>query len=254
MLLVIDIGNTNIVVGCIEGDKIFFEERLSTDRRRTELEYAIDIKNVLEIYDIQPLKIDGAIISSVVPQITEVVRKAMKKLIDRTPKVVGPGLKTGLNIVMDQPAQLGSDLVVDAVAAMADHPVPLIIIDMGTATTVSVVDHTKSYIGGMILPGIRTATDSLVTNAAQLQQISFDMPKKLIGSNTIECMQSGALYGNAAAIDGLIDRIEGELKEPCTVVATGGLAAYIVPLCRKKIIVDNNLLLKGLQIIYNKNR
>ena len=131
---------------------------------------------------------------------------------------------------------------------------PLIIIDMGTATTVSVVDHTKSYIGGMILPGIRTATDSLVTNAAQLQQISFDMPKKLIGSNTIECMQSGALYGNAAAIDGLIDRIEGELKEPCTVVATGGLAAYIVPLCRKKIIVDNNLLLKGLQIIYNKNR
>ena len=124
MLLVIDIGNTNIVVGCIEGDKIFFEERLSTDRRRTELEDAIDIKNVLEIYDIQPLKIDGAIISSVVPQITEVVRKAMKKLIDRTPKVVGPGLKTGLNIVMDQPAQLGSDLVVDAVAAMAgatDH-------------------------------------------------------------------------------------------------------------------------------------
>lgn len=254
MLLVIDIGNTNVVVGCIDGREIFFEERLSTDRKRTELEYAIDIKNVLEIYEIAPSIIEGAIISSVVPQITDVVRRAIKKLIDKTPKVVGPGLKTGLNIVMDQPAQLGSDLVVDAVAAMADHPVPLIIIDMGTATTVSVVDHTKSYIGGMILPGIRTATDSLVSNAAQLQQISFDMPRKLIGSNTIECMQSGALYGNAAAIDGLIDRIEGEQKETCTVVATGGLAGYIVPLCRKEIIVDNNLLLKGLQIIYNKNR
>ncbi|WP_230397429.1 type III pantothenate kinase [Novisyntrophococcus fermenticellae] len=254
MLLVMDIGNTNVVVGCIEGEKVFFIERMSTDRKKTELEYAISIKNVLEIYGIRGRDVEGAIISSVVPQITEVVRSATEKLICKPPKVVGPGLKTGLNIMMDQPAQLGSDLVVDAVAAMAEHPVPLIIIDMGTATTVSVVDSKKRYIGGMIMPGIRTATDSLVSNAAQLQQISFEPPKKLIGSNTIDCMKSGALYGNAAALDGLIDRIQEELGESCTTVATGGLAESVVPLCKKKIVVDNNLLMKGLQIIYDKNR
>lgn len=254
MLLVMDIGNTNVVIGCIEGDKIYFIERMSTDRRKTELEYAISIKNVLEIYDIHGGHIEGAIISSVVPQITEVVRSATEKLIRKSVKVVGPGLKTGLNIMMDQPAQLGSDLVVNAVAAMAEHPVPLIIIDMGTATTVSVVNSKRIYIGGMILPGIRTATDSLVSNAAQLQQISFEMPKKLIGSNTIDCMKSGALYGSAAALDGLIERIEEELGEPCITVATGGLSGTVVPLCKKQIIVDDDLLMKGLQIVYNKNR
>lgn len=254
MLLVIDIGNTNIVLGCIEGEKISFIERLSTDRKRTELEYAVSIKNVLEIYGIRSDAIEGGIISSVVPQITEAVKTAAEKLIRRPVKVVGPGLKTGLNIRMDNPAQLGSDLVVDAVAAMAEHPVPLIIIDMGTATTVCVVNGGGNYIGGMILPGIRTASDSLVSNAAQLTQISFEKPKRLIGTNTIDCMKSGAMYGNAAALDGLIERIEEELGEPCTAVATGGLAKCVIPLCRKKIILDDNLLMKGLQIIYNKNR
>lgn len=254
MLLVIDIGNTNIVLGCIEGEKISFIERLSTDRKRTELEYAVSIKNVLEIYGIRSDAIEGGIISSVVPQITEAVKTAAEKLIRRPVKVVGPGLKTGLNIRMDNPAQLGSDLVVDAVAAMAEHPVPLIIIDMGTATTVCVVNGSGNYIGGMILPGIRTASDSLVSNAAQLTQISFEKPKRLIGTNTIDCMKSGAMYGNAAALDGLIERIEEELGEPCTAVATGGLAKCVIPLCRKKIILDDNLLMKGLQIIYNKNR
>lgn len=254
MLLVIDIGNTNIVVGCIQKEKIYFIERMSTERRRTELEYAISFKNVLEIYRIDMKQIEGSIISSVVPQITEVVRTAVSKLIHGPVKVVGPGLKTGLNILMDNPGQLGSDMVVDAVAAMAEHPVPLIIIDMGTATTVSVVNSKRNYIGGMILPGIRTASDSLVTNAAQLMQISFEKPKKLIGSNTIDCMKSGAMYGNAAALDGLIERIEEELGEPCTAIATGGLAKTVIPLCKKNIIVDDNLLLKGLQIIYDRNR
>lgn len=188
------------------------------------------------------------------PQITEVVKHAIEKLIHKSVKVVGPGLKTGLNIRMDNPAQLGSDLVVDAVAAMAEHPVPLVVIDMGTATTVSVINSKRYYIGGMILPGIRTASDSLVSNAAQLTQISFELPKRLIGSNTIDCMKSGAMYGNAAALDGLLERIEEELGETCTAVATGGLAKCVIPLCKRKILLDDNLLMKGLQIIYNKNR
>lgn len=254
MILAIDIGNTNIVLGCIENEKIYFIERLSTERKRTELEYAVSIKNVLEIYNIQSDSIEGGIISSVVPQITEVVKRAVEKLIHKSVKVVGPGLKTGLNIRMDNPAQLGSDLVVDAVAAMAEHPVPLVVIDMGTATTVSVINSKRYYIGGMILPGIRTASDSLVSNAAQLTQISFELPKRLIGSNTIDCMKSGAMYGNAAALDGLLDRIEEELGETCTAVATGGLAKCVIPLCKRKILLDDNLLMKGLQIIYNKNR
>lgn len=254
MILAIDIGNTNIVLGCIENEKIYFIERLSTERKHTELEYAVSIKNVLEIYNIQSDSIEGGIISSVVPQITEVVKHAVEKLIHKSVKVVGPGLKTGLNIRMDNPAQLGSDLVVDAVAAMAEHPVPLVVIDMGTATTVSVINSKRYYIGGIILPGIRTASDSLVSNAAQLTQISFELPKRLIGSNTIDCMKSGAMYGNAAALDGLLERIEEELGETCTAVATGGLAKCVIPLCKRKILLDDNLLMKGLQIIYNKNR
>lgn len=253
MILAIDIGNTNIVLGCIEGEHIYFIERISTDRKKTALEYAINIKNVLEIYDVDRTAIAGGIISSVVPQITDEVRQAAEKLIGTSVKVVGPGLKTGLNIRTENPAQLGSDLVVDAVAALAEQPVPLIIFDMGTATTVSVIDRDKNYIGGMILPGIRTASDSLVSNAALLPQISFETPKRLIGSNTIDCMKSGAMYGNAAALDGLIDRIEEELGEACTAIATGGLAKCVIPLCRRKILIDENLLMKGLQIIYNKN-
>lgn len=255
MLLVIDIGNTNIVLGCIKKEKVYFIERLSTDRAKTDLEYAIHIKNVLEIYQIPIDQIEGGIISSVVPQITEVVHDAAEKVIRKPIKVVGPGLKTGLNILMDNPAQLGSDLVVDSVAAMAEHPVPLIVIDMGTATTVCVINNKKNYIGGLIIPGVRTASDSLVSNAAQLTQISLDKPKRLIGTNTIDCMKSGAMYGNAAALDGIIDRINEELGEKCTVVATGGLSKVIIPLCKhKEIVMDDNLLLKGLQIIYEKNR
>ncbi|MDD3278387.1 MAG: type III pantothenate kinase [Lachnospiraceae bacterium] len=254
MLLVIDIGNTNIVLGCIQKEKVYFIERLSTDRKKTDLEYAVNIKNVLEIYQIPIEEIEGGIISSVVPQITEVVHGAAEKLIDKPIKVVGPGVKTGLNILMDNPAQLGSDLVVDSVAALAEHPVPLIVVDMGTATTVCVINNKKNYIGGLILPGVRTASDSLVSNAAQLSQISLEKPKRLIGTNTIDCMKSGAMYGNAAALDGIIERINDELGEACTVVATGGLAKVIIPLCRHEIILDDNLLLKGLQIIYDKNR
>ena len=162
-------------------------------------------------------------------------------------------MKNGLKIKTDNPAQLGSDQVVNAVAALAQYAPPLLIIDMGTATTVSVINQEGSYIGGLIMPGIQIALDSLVSGTAQLTQVSLEMPKRLIGSNTIDCMKSGALYGHASAIDGLITRIEEELGETCTVVATGGLASLVAPLCKRKIVLEDDLLLKGLQIIYHKN-
>ena len=253
MILVIDIGNTNIVVGCIEGQSTYFIERMAADRQRTELEYAITLKNVLELYGIVPEEIEGGIISSVVPSLTRCVRQAVEKLLHKSVKVVGPGLKNGLRIRTDNPAQLGSDQVGNAVAALAEYEPPLIIIDMGTATTVSVVNREGEYIGCLIMPGLRISTDSLVSRTAQLTQISLEVPKRLIGSNTIDCMKSGALYGHASAIDGLIERIEEEIGQTCTVVATGGLAGLVVPLCRHRIILEDDLLLKGLQIIYHKN-
>ena len=253
MILVIDIGNTNIVVGGITGQQTFFIERMATDWKRTELEYAITLKNVLELYHIDAQSIEGGIISSVVPALTGTVKLATEKLLRKSVKVVGPGLKNGLRIQTDNPAQLGSDQVGNAVAALAEYEPPLIIIDMGTATTVSVVNKEGAYIGCLIMPGLKISTDSLVNSTAQLTQISLDIPKRLIGSNTIDCMKSGAIYGHASALDGLISRIEEELGQSCTVVATGGLASLVVPLCKRHIILEDDLLLKGLQIIYYKN-
>ena len=254
MILAIDIGNTNIVVGCIDDEKTYFIERLSTNRTKTELEYAVDIKNVLDIYHIRKTDIEGCIISSVVPQITNIAKLAAEKILKKDAIVLGPGVKTGLNIMMDNPGQLGADQVADAVAGIANYPVPLILIDMGTATTASVVNSKKQYVGGMILPGVGVSLDALTARASQLSGISIDAPKHVIGKNTIECMKSGVLYSNAAALDGIIDRIEEELGEKTTVVATGGLAKKIIPHCKRKIILDEELLLRGLLYIYEKNK
>lgn len=253
MILAVDIGNTNIVIGCIEGKDCMFVERLSTVRTKTELEYAIDIKNVLDIYHIKRGDLEGGIISSVVPQITTVAKLAVEKILKKDVLVVGAGIKTGLNIRIDNPAQLGSDLVVDSVAALAEYPAPLLIFDLGTANTVCVIDKDKNYVGGMIYPGIGVSLDSLTAHASQLGGISVEAPQHIIGKNTTECMKSGIIYSSAAAIDGIIDRLSGELEGDVTVVATGGLAERIIPFCRKEIILDDNLLLKGLAVIYRKN-
>ena len=254
MILAIDIGNTNIVVGCIDQEKTCFIERISTVRTKTELEYAVDIKTILDIYHIKGSEIEGVIISSVVPQITNIAKLAAEKILKKEVMVLGPGIKTGLNIMMDHPAQLGADLVANAVAGIALYPLPQIIVDMGTATTFSVVDEKHHYIGGMILPGVRISLDALTARASQLSGISIEAPKRLIGKNTIECMKSGVLYSNAAAIDGIVERIEEELGQKTTVIATGGLAKKIVPHCKREVILDEDLLLKGLMIIYNKNK
>lgn len=253
MILAIDIGNTNIVLGCFEDDKILFIERVATNHMATDLEYAAIIKMALHIHGYTSSMIKGAIISSVVPSLTNTIKKAVAKYANVEAVQVSPGIKTGLSILIDNPAQLGSDLVVDAVAGINCYPVPQIIIDMGTATTVSVIDKNKNYIGSMIMAGLATSADALTSRTAQLPKIAFERPHNLIGKNTVDSMRNGIMYANACAIDGITERIEEELGEKCTVIATGGLAGAITPLCRKNIILDDELLLKGLMIIYNKN-
>ena len=254
MLLALDVGNTNIVLGCFDGSKILFRERVSTNAQATDLEYATRIRMALDIYHIGPGSIHAAIISSVVPGVTNTLRQAVKKYIGCDAMIVGPGIKTGLSITIDNPAQLGSDLVVDAVAGIAEYSLPLIIIDMGTATTLSVIDEKKRYRGGVIMTGAAVSMDALAGRAAQLPKIAFEAPKHVIGTNTVDCMKSGLMIANACALDGMIERIEEEIGAPCSVVATGGLASSITPLCKREITLDDDLLLKGLYLIYQKNQ
>ena len=251
MLLAIDIGNTNLVIGGIRDGEILFEARIATDHPKTSAQYAVDIRNILKLFEVDLHKVQDSIISSVVPPVFNSVCTAIIKLTQRQPIVVGPGIKTGLDIRMDNPAQVGSDLIVDAVAAFHDYPTPLIVIDMGTATTMSLVGRGNVYLGGPIIPGLRVSLDALSSSAAQLFGISLEKPQRVIGKNTIECMRSGIMYGHAAMIDGMIDRMQEELGEPiASVIATGGTSQFVVPLCRHKIIYDKDLLLKGLAILY----
>lgn len=254
MLLAIDIGNTNIVIGGIgESGKIAFEARIATDRIKTSDQYGAEIKNMLSLFDTKPRDIDGCIISSVVPPVFNSVRTGVMKVTGKAPMVVGPGLKTGLNIQMDNPSQVGSDRIVVAVAALAEYEPPLTLLDLGTATTIEVVGRGSTYLGGCIIPGVRISLEALTSRTAQLPGISLDRPKKVIGKNTVDCMRSGIMYGTAAMLDGMLDRVEEELGCSTTVVATGGMAQFVVPLCRREIKLERDLLLKGLNIIYRKN-
>ena len=254
MILTIDMGNSNIVIGGIDDSQTYFVERVTTNRGKTDLEYAINIKSILEIHNVPVSSIEGAILSSVVPPLNNTILSAVEKICGFRPMLVGSGMKTGLNIIMDNPKTVGSDMIVDAVAAIREYPGPIIIIDMGTATTMSVVDKSGNYIGGIIYPGLRVSLDSLSSKTAQLPSISLDIPKRVIGKNTIDCMRSGIMYGNAGMIDGILDHMEEELGEPATIIATGGLSRFVVPLCRHKILYDDALLLKGLMILYEKNK
>lgn len=253
MLLAIDIGNTNIVIGGIDKEKIYFIARLYTEKKLSSDQYTIQIKNILDVYNIKTNNIENSIISSVVPPVLDAIKQAVKTIVKKEPLIVGSGIKTGLNILVDNPAQLGSDLVVNSVACLSQFNPPLIIIDMGTATTISIIDKNKNYIGGCIIPGVKISLDALSSMTAQLPYISLDEPKKIIGTNTIDCMKSGIILGSASMIDGMIERIELELGYKTTVIATGGISNHIIPFCKKEIIYDDNLLLKGLFVLYLKN-
>ena len=254
MILTVDIGNSNIVLGGVEGDSIALEARLRTDITKTSDEYCIDLKMILDVYNVAPSEIEGTIIASVVPQVLNSMQTAVKKLTGKESLVVGPGLKTGLNIKVENPSQTGADLVVGSVAALREHKPPLIIIDMGTATTMTVLDENGALIGGCICPGVKISMDALTDRTALLPGLQLDQPKKAIGRNTIDCMRSGIMLGNACMLDGMVERMEAELGSKATVIATGGIAKFIVPMCKTPIIYDKDLLVKGLAALYRDNK
>lgn len=251
MILAVDVGNTNTVLGVLDGERLVYSGRIATKYDETEDDCAVRIFSFMQINSIE--KIDGAIISSVVPALNRTLLKAIKRVAGVDALVVGPGIKTGLNIRIDNPAELGADLVVGAVASIAKYPCPQIIFDLGTATTASVIDKNATYIGGAVLCGVKTAINAISNNTAQLPQVDICAPNKAICSNTIDCMRSGAVFGNAAMIDGLVERFEQELGEKTTVVVTGGLGKTISKECKTNVIYDENLLIDGLRIIYEKN-
>ena len=253
MLLTVDVGNTNIVAGIMDGDQVLFAERIKTDTSKTDLEYVVLFQAILNLHNVDKAQISGAIISSVVPPLNQILIDAIEMYTGVKPLLVGPGVKTGINIAIDNPSSAGSDLIVGAVAGLHDYGAPLIMIDMGTATTVTVLDKTKNFVGGMIIPGVRSSLDSLVTKTSQLPRISLEAPKKIIGKNTVDCMKSGIIIGQAASIDGIIDRMFEELGYEAKVVATGGLVPCIIPNCKHEIIMDEYMLLRGLKYIYDKN-
>lgn len=253
MILAVDVGNTNVVLGILEGEEIRFVERLSTDVKATGYEYAVRLRDALALSGVDCSALSGGIISSVVPPVTAALREAFRLLVDFEPIVVRPGIKTDLAIRTDDPAAVGSDRIVDAVAARARYPLPLIVLDMGTANTVSVLNERGEFLGGVIMPGLRLSQDALARGTSLLPQVSMDPPHAVIGKNTVDSMRSGLFLGCASTLDGIFRRIEEELGQSCTVVATGGLSHLVVPLCRREIHCDPDLLLRGLAILYQMN-
>ncbi|MBQ9993529.1 MAG: type III pantothenate kinase [Clostridia bacterium] len=254
MLLAVDIGNTNITLGAFEGEELAFTARIATDRTLTCDQYMVQFRSIFDLYGVQGSSFDGAIISSVVPPLTAYIHTAINRLSGIDALIVGPGVKTGLNILIDNPAQLGADLVAVSVAALAKYPLPNVVCDLGTASTITVLDGKGNMVGGVIYPGVRTSLDALVDKTSLLQLISLEAPAHVIGRNTIECMQSGVIFGAASLLDGVIARIEKELGEPVTAIATGGLSLSVIEHCERKFEYSDNLILEGLRIIYGKNR
>jgi len=254
MILAIDVGNTNIVLGCMEGQTVRSVSRIASDPGKTDCEYAVTIRDVLALRGVTAAELEGSVLSSVVWPLGEALSRAMELLTGKPPLVVGPGLDHGLEILLDEPEQLGADLVVGAVAALRLCPPPLIVIDMGTATTLSVLDAAGRFRGGAIVPGLRASVGSLSDGTNLLPQVPLEAPAHCIGTGTVSCMQSGAIYGNAAMLDGLIDRMEAELGQRVQVIATGGLAPLVTPYCRRAIRCEPDLLLLGLAALWEQRQ
>lgn len=231
-----------------------FESVVRTDRAKTSDEFAIELYTILKVYDISADSIDSSIIGSVVPQITPRMKQAIKALTGLSALVVGPGIKTGINIKIENPTTTGADLVAASVAAGELYPCPCIVVGLGTATTIIAVDEDKAMLGGALLPGVSLSLNALTSTSALLFDIALEAPKNVIGKNTDECLRSGVIYGTAAMLDGLIDRFEEELGHNCTVVAAGGNAPMIIGNCRHKIELRKDLFLQGLRILYERNR
>lgn len=253
MILTVDIGNTNTTIGLFDKNgTLTLRSSLETDKGKTADQCAIDLLGVFHLHSADIGLVDGAIISSVVPPLTATISDAVRLLIGKPPLIVGPGVKTGLNIKSEMHNQLGADIVTSAVAALQKYSSPLIVIDMGTATTMTVlIDATCE--GCVIIPGVHISLEALSERAAELPHISIEQPVSIIGRNTIEAMRSGIVYGNAGMLDSMIERLEEATAPAATVVATGGNASKILRYCKHEIIYDPDLLLTGLYLLYQKN-
>lgn len=254
MILAIDLGNTNIDIGGFDENELKFVTRLSTETKKTEDEFAVSVLSCLSLYGIDKSDVSGVIVSSVVPPLNPVIKNAVLFLFKTEPIFVGPGIKSGIGIRCDTPSSVGADIISAAVAAHYIYGSPSLIIDMGTATKMTVVNRNGEFIGTSIIPGVLMGLNALAETTAQLPKISLDSPKSVIAKNTTDCMRSGVIYGNASMIDGMIERINEEFGEELSVYATGGLATSIIPYCKKKINIDEHLVLKGLSILYKKNK
>lgn len=254
VILTVDIGNSNINFGVFDGEEIKFVARIATETAKTEYEYAGAISNAMSIYNMDKGSISGAIISSVVPPLNSVMKCAINLLYEVEPLLVGPGIKTGINIHCDNPSSVGADIICACVAAHYLYGSPSLIVDMGTATKMMVMNDKGAFIGVSIIPGVLVGLDALAKRTAQLPMVSLEAPKNVIGKNTADCMRSGVVFGNASMVDGMIDRIFEEMGSSLPVYATGGLASVITPHCKHKIAYDEYLVLKGLNIIYKKNQ
>lgn len=256
MLLAIDVGNSTTSVGLFDQEKnLRFLAYLDTDSRKTADQISIDLMNLFTLYHYNYQDVTGAIFCSVVPPLNFMMSKALTRLLGKPPMMVGPGVRTGLNLRMENQVQVGADIVADAVAALERFEPPIITIDMGTATTIGVIDAHRNYVGGMLLPGVNVSLEALSRRAAQLPAISLQHPKSVIGKNTEDCMRSGIVYGTAGMLDGIIERIRGEFGgREISVVATGGNAPVIVKYCKTPIVYDKFLLMNGLWAIYQKNK
>ena len=254
MILTIDIGNSNITIGAYRGDALLFLTRMGTDRSKMPDEYAIAIHSLLRLYGYHGSDLEGAVISSVVPPLSASLKQAITRIKPVRILTVGPGIKTGLHIAIDNPAQLGADLVCVSVAALEKYPLPSIVIDMGTATTISAMDRHGKMLGGSILPGVRISLEALTARTAQLPQIDLSAPpQSVIGANTIDCMKSGVLYGTASMLDGMLERFSLALNGEAACVATGAFAPVALPHCRHAVRYEEHLVLDGLRLLYEKN-
>lgn len=254
MLLVIDVGNTNIVYGLFDGTTLLHQFRVESSRGRTADEYAVVLRQLLQMHDIDPKSVHASIVASVVPSLTEPMVALVKRAFGHDALVVGPGIKSGMPILYENPREVGADRIVNAVAAYERFKSGCIVVDFGTATTFDCVSPKGEYLGGVICPGIQISADALFARAAKLPRVEVAKPPKVVGRNTVNSMQSGIVYGYVGLVDGMIARLEAELAFPCALLATGGLARLIAPLTARAIEFDDELTLTGLRILYERNQ
>lgn len=253
MLLAVDIGNTNVVFGLYDGDTLAHTFRAATVHTRTEDEYAVLLLQLLSLHELSPKAVDAAIVASVVPPLTDVMADAIRRAFAREPVLVGPGLKTGIPVLYENPREVGADRIVNAVAAFERVHGPVIVVDFGTATTFDCISPKGEYLGGVIVPGLRVSLDGLLEHAAKLSRIELAAPPRVLGRNTTHALQSGLIIGHAAMVDGMIERLEAELGYESAVIGTGGLGKLIGKHTKRLETVDVNLTLDGLRILHARN-